>query len=169
MDARIYLSHAAGDAERVRPLRALLEALGMTVVTAWPEAIGSATRFVACFSAGGDGTTSYNRAEVEAAIERGQALAPHWIVLVQLTPCALPQLPGVAPNRPVVAWHGQSPEPAAQGTATFTLKAKEMAGEQATFTNVEGALSAGTSARTEIAADTIAMDGAIKFTNVARP
>jgi hypothetical protein len=163
---RIYLSHAVEDAERVRPLRVLLESLGMTVVTSWPEVIGSASNFVACLSADADGTTKYNRAEVEAAIELGPKMPLQWLVLVQLTPCMLPQLPGIARNAPLVQWQGRSPEPAASGAATFTLKAREMAGERASFTNVDGALPANTSARTEITADTFVTDGAMSFTNV---
>ena len=165
MDARrIYLSHIVEDAERVRPLRMLLEFLGMTVVTSWPEAIGGATSFIACFSAGSDGTTRYNRVEVEAAVEL--KMPPRWLVLVQLTPCAQPQLPGVAQNAPLVALHAGVPEPAVPGTATFTLKAKEMVGEQASFTNVQGPLPANTSARTEITTDKFVTDGVMNFTNV---
>lgn len=167
MDARrIYLSHIAEDAERVRPLRMLLESLGMTVVTSWPEAIGGATSFLACFSDGGDGTTRYNRAEVEAAIELGLKMPPRWMVLVQLTPCAQPQLPGIAHNAPLVELHGGAAGRAASGSATFTLKAKEMVGEQASFTNVQGALPANANARTEITTEKFVTDGVMNFTNV---
>lgn len=165
-ERRIYFSYAVEDAEQVRPLRLLLEGLGMTVVASWPEAIAGATSFVACFSGRGDDTTRYNRIEIEAAIQQAPKMPPQWMVFVQLGPCAIPQLPGALRNAPVVTLPGGPPEPATQGSATFILKAKEMVGDHANIVNVKGDATGGnTNARMEITTEKFVTDGVMDITN----
>ena len=164
----------------MRRLLAVLEAAGVTTVTAQPDAIGSATTFLACLSAGAGGVTRYAHEELRCALEhvRGRPAGIPWIVLAKVVPCTIPSLPGLPANASILDLHGEWSEsvawligaPPAPGSATFVLKADEyLVGGDATFTNLDhdgGTVPGGADARSEITIKTFVADGAVNFTNV---
>lgn len=175
---RIYISHIPEDTERVRPLRTVLEAAGMTIVTGRPEAIPSATTFLACFSAGGDGRTSYHREELQHGIDQARNRPAEWLLLVQLTPCAIPELPGITRDAAVLELQSQwyesiarviAPPAATRASSTLSFTAdQQQFGGNVRLTNVDtrnGALSGDANLRSEITAKSVVVDGDFDFTN----
>jgi hypothetical protein len=176
---RIYISHLLEDAERVQPLRDVLQAAGLTIMTGWPEAIRSAATFLACFSASGDGSTNYHREELQRGIEQAPSRPAGWLMLVQLTPCVIPELPGIPRDAAVLdlqtRWyesvaHVIAP-PASTGpsaTYSFTTDQQQVGGNMR-MTNVDtrnGALGGDANVRSEITAKSVVVDGDFDFTNL---
>lgn len=103
----IYVSHTIEDGGVADRLKRELLAAGFTVAvnrhTVGPgrrilpairQSIGTAVRFLACFSAH-DSSTAFDTEELSLAIERLGTLAPEeaWLIPVKLTPCTIPALP----------------------------------------------------------------------------
>lgn len=176
---RIYISFVIEDAVSARRLSAVLEAAGVTIITAQPDAIATADSFVACFAAGPGVTARYNREELERAIDHSRGLPANsqWITLAKLTPCEMPSLAGISASAPILDLQEHWTEsiahllstPTAGATATMKFKAGQyLVGGDAEFTNVESAGdgSAGADVRSEVTIDTVVVDHNVKFTNL---
>lgn len=175
---RIYLSYSSEDAERMRPLRTVLEAAGMTILTGSVDAIRSATAFLACFSAGTDGSTRYNAEELRQAIEHARGGPPEWLMLVQATPCAIPALPGLPGQSAVLDLQGRwfesiayvlSTPAATRGSSTFIFTTdQQQVGGNMRLTNLDsrnGEQRGDAEVRSEINAKSVVVDGDFDFTN----
>jgi len=181
MDSRrIYLSHPVEDTERVRPLVAVLQAAGITTLTAQPDEIPATHGFVLCFASDSGGSARYDAGELQRAVAhvRGLPGNAQWITLVKLTPCVIPSLEGIPANAPVLdlgaRWAESvaqliAPPPPRTGSSTFTLKSESVqTGGTARFTNVNqgNGASRGGDAAAEITIGTIVADGDFDLTNV---
>lgn len=176
MDSRrMYLSNVGEDSDDVRPLRTVLEAVGITIVAAQTELISGTDQFLACFSTGADGATRYQSDELEHAIEQVRGMPPGWLTLVKLTPCVIPELPGLPTTTPLLDlktnWSGaitQLLTPASRpGESTFTFNADQyMAGGNASWINADsedGSIPPDMSVRSDINIKTVVVDGNSEF------
>lgn len=175
---RIYISHVFEDSGRVQPLRVALEALGMTILNGSPDAMSSASTFLACFSTSTDGRVSYRADELQSAVEHAQSKPADWLMLVQLTPCNLQQIPGIPRDAVVLDLEGHwyeslarliappAVQPSTAGTS-FSVDQQRFGGN-VRLTNVDtrnGATGGGANARSEITGKSIVVDGDFDFTN----
>lgn len=177
---QVYVSHAAEDLEDVRRLVGILEAVGIGVVTGQPDAIAGASMFLACFSAGADGTARYDRDELQRAGRHARLVGgtPPWLAFAKLTPCEIPALADTFDSVPVFDLHGQWHEsivriiapPSASTEATLAVTVGQVCAGDAGFTNVTGDGDSGVlgtgDARSEIAIKTMTVDRKLDFTNV---
>jgi hypothetical protein len=173
---RIYVSCTAEDAQSVQPLCTVLDAAGVTVVTAQPDSIGTTDGFIACLASGSGATARYNRDELRRAMGHGCT-----ITFAKLTPCPVPSVRGIAPNVVVLdlqeRWtesiaHVLAPPRTTAPTAQFVYVGEEAASaDDMEFLNVDIQGAAGGPDGNSIADITIkstASDGKMSFTNVRR-